>query len=469
MNKTIRFLVLSAILLFSVNANADYIILNDGTIIKGKIESSDQTSAVIVKEGTTEKVTITSDKINKKITKPVLLEKLTIYKTDNTVLDAYCVDYDQSFYTFRKEINNPDEIIIPVKDVLFISSRLNPPNITFESAPGTVKLKWASANEKIKLYRIYYKKKTVTPYMLAGESDKNEYIIQNLEAGTDYEVIVRSVTEDGFESFPGKAASFTTVNLPPDKPGSVSKKDVPGSNNFILTWNRSKDRDGSVKGYNIYKKSGSGYVKAGTSDTTEYTGKKSSPAVIQKYQIKAVDDKGLESDGVESESFYIKYYEVKADIGYLIPSGDLADLFGSGFSGLLSFSVNNYFLYGLTFGLETGCYTFGSGKKFENYTYESFYAVPLLMNGGYKFVFIDSIVVEPSIGLGYCFAGIKYKGAEGENISSTEFTSIVKAGVSVSYVMGKMNAGAGVYYSDIIESEKQLGSIMISLSAGYMF
>lgn len=455
------------VFMYSSALFAEYIILKNGTVIKGKIESSDQSSAVIA-ETTGEKKILTPDAIDKIITKPLYLEKLIIYKTDKTSFEAYCVDYDQNSYTFRKELKNSDELKIPAGEILYFESKLAPSGLAPEMKYGAVNLKWSDVNEKIKTYRVYNRKKGDAAYTLSGETDKPEYIIQGLESGTEYEILVRSVTQNGFESFPGKALSLTTVNLPPDRPGAVTEKFSSGSE-IAITWGASKDKDGIVKGYNVYTKSGSGYEKIGSTDKTEYSYRVKNPLAGAAFMVKAFDDKGLESDGAESGIFSVNYYEVKAEFGYLTASGDLADLFSSGYCGILSFTLNNYYMHGLTFGAETGYYTFSKGKEFETFDYQSFYAIPLMVKAGYRYAFMENFFFEPSIGLGYTYAGLEYKDEAGGSVSKTEFTPIVKAGVSVSYVFNNINAGAGVYYTDIIEADAHLSSIMVSLGAGYMF
>lgn len=469
MKNTIKFIAVSALLFFSANSKAEYLILNDGTVIKGKIDSSDQTSVVILKDGAVEEQTVDAISISKRISKPLHIEKLKIYKTDNTSVEAYCVDYDQTFYTFRKELNRTDEIKIPVKDILYFDSKLAPLNISAGQAKGAIHLKWTSSGAETKSFRIYYKRKSDASYISAGETAKEEFVIQGIESGTEYELLVRSSTSENFESFPGKAILLATVNQPPDKPGAVSRKDTGNSNAIVLTWGKSADSDGSVKGYNIYRKSGKDYDKAGSSENTEYSYGIKNPVPGQSFMIRAFDDKNLESEGAESENFFVKYYEVRADLGYLTASGDLADLFDTGICGLLTFSLNNYYLYGLSLGFQTGYYAFSSGKEFEHFSYRSFYAVPLLANAGYRYSITDYIYLEPSIGLGYCYAGIEYKDELDRSVSSTEFTPMVKAGISASWILNNINIGIGVYYSDIIESDAQLASIMIGLGAGYMF
>jgi len=446
---------------------AELVLLKDGTVINGKIESTDQSTVVIV-ESTGEKKTLTPDTIAKVITKLLYIEKLKVYKTDNTSFYAYCVDYDLNTYTFLKDLTNAEELKIPAGEILYFESKLTPVGLTSEMKEGTVNLKWSDVNEKIKSYRVYNRKKGDAEYTLSGETDKAEYSIRGLESGTEYEILVRSMTQDGFESFPGKAFSVTTINLPPDRPGIVTEKSSSGRE-IVITWGESKDKDGTVKGYNIYKKSGTGYEKIGSTDKTEYNCKVKNPLAGHSFMIKAFDDKGLESEGRASGTYSVRYYEVKTDIGYLTASGDLGDLFGAGYCALLLFSINNYYINGLSLGVQTGYYTFSSGREFKNYNYQGFYAVPFMVNAGYRYGFMERFTVEPSLGLGYTFAGLEYKDETGASVSETEFTPIVKAGVSLLYNLDKINISAGVFYTDIIETDAHLSSIMVSLGAGYMF
>jgi len=132
---------------------AELVLLKDGTVINGKIESTDQ-SAVVIVESTGEKKTLTPDTIARVITKPLYIEKFKVYKTDNTSFAAYCVDYDQNNYTFLKDLTNAEELKIPAGEILYFESKLTPAGLTSEMKEGVVNLKWSDVNEKIKSYKV---------------------------------------------------------------------------------------------------------------------------------------------------------------------------------------------------------------------------------------------------------------------------------------------------------------------------
>jgi len=457
------------VLFLTNNLYADYLILNNGNTIKGKIESSNQINTIIINDDTGEKQIIPIQHIQKTIIKPIYIEKLSIHKTDKTIIEAYCVDYNQTSYTMRKELNSSEEIVISLQDILYVGTKLNPINITSEIKESSILLKWSAPHNLINSYKIYHKTNTETEYKLSGVTDKTEYLVEGLTGNTEYTFLIRSITDEGFESLPGKPINITTLNSQPDKPGTIIRKESTANDEIITNWGPSKDSDGTIQGYNIYLKSGSEYKKIASTEKKEYSFNIKNPLTQITLQIKAIDDKNLESEGIESEAFYIQYYDIKADIGYLIPSGELADLFDSGLSGLLSFNVNNYYIYGLSLGMQSGYYTYNSGKKFNNYNYQSYTVIPLIVNTGYKYFLGEKLYLEPSVGFGYSYAELEYKDGNNKTISSNEFTPIIKAGMSISYNIEDFNIGLGVYYSDIIESEANLSSIMINLSYEYMF
>lgn len=402
MNNRIKLIISGIIFLTNSALYAENIILNDGSIVKGKIESRDNVSILITAEGTDQKQTIMVNNILKIITKPIYIEKVVIHKKDGISAEGFIVDYDDSGYTLRGNLINPEEVTILKQDVLYIDSRLNPVNIAVESTAGNILIKWSNPGVDVKGYRVYFKLKADAAYKLSGETDKKEYNITGLDNATGYEFLITSLTNDGFESLPGKAVILNTNEQTADKPESVSKQNIPGDDN-----------------------------------STKISGSKDS--------------------------------EFKVDFGYAVPTGSFADLFDSGYYGLISLISNNGHMFGLSYGIQTGFYTFSSGNHYKNFNYNDFYAIPVIIDAGYKFIFFKNLSLEPSIGLGYCFAGMDYKDQNNISVSSKEITPIIKAGLSISYLFANINVGLGVYYSDIIESDTQLNSIMLNLSAGHMF
>ena len=463
----IKFYILSALLLITSSIYADYLILNDGSIIKGKIESSDQASVIIIKASKNQKQTVQMRNIQMIITKPLYLEKLTVYKTDRSTVSGYCVDYDESVYTIRKKINRPEKLRILKKDILYSDSKLNPENVASSTADDSIKLKWTSPVEAVKSYRIYFKTKNETDYGLSGETDKMEYLIAGLEGSTKYDIMITSVTTDGFESLPGKPIEISTTNRPSFKPGCVFMKETSLIDDSITaTWRQSSD--GQVKGYNIYHKTNDDYIKSENTDKTEYITGIKGTQTKQSFFIKAFDNKSLESPGTFSEPYSIDYIEIKCKAGYLFSSGDFSDLFDSGLAGLISISTDNYYQHGPSVGAETGFYYFNNGKNYKNFSYNRFYAVPLMIDLGYSYTFYDNFFIEPSLASGYSFVGIEYKDENG-SVSSIEFTPVVKAGFSLSHIIDNMDMGCVISYILIIEKNTQAGFTMLELNAGYMF
>ncbi len=466
MKNLISFLIVSVLIFSTQILNADYLILKDGTHLKGSIVNTNKDFTSIKSDGS-EVQEVPTPNILKVIRKPLYLEKLKIYKSDNTVFDAYCVDYDPHSYTFLKELTDDKDIVVPASEIMYFESALNPSNISFKLSTASVSIKWESPVKSVKSYRVYFRKKGEDNLDLARETEKLQFVLENLIGGLEYEFLVRSVNDDGFESFPGRSVSFTTINQPPTRPGPISIKKSSGKD-ILLSWGKSQDIDGTVDYYNVYTKTGSSSKQIGKTKETKYNYSPRSLFQRHIFSIKAEDNAGLESEERFSDPYSSKYYSVRLEAAYLQPSGDLEHLFDPGKALLITATMNNYYMHGLSIGLQGGYYSFTSGKQLGVNSYDSYYAVPLMVYGGYKFGISETIYVEPSISSGFCFAGLEYKN-NGISRTATAYNPIIKAGIAAVYVIDNIEFGAGLYYSSILESNARLNSMLMSLSAGYMF
>ncbi len=459
-------LIVSLLLIgFQINLYADYLFLKDGTHKKGKIENRNTISVVFNREGSAEKETIPIYLIHRIVAKPLVFDKVIIHKKDNAKIVGWLVDYDDKSYTFRNEQNMNSEFHIDVNDVLFFETAITPRGITGKSTTSCISLQWKEPEQKVQSYRIYFKTREQELFQIAGNTNKTEYDISGLKGNTAYCVIVKSLNSEGFESLPGKILDSSTLNNPPSKPGeirsSINKRII------SLSWNPSNDSDGKVMGYAIYRCAGDECEKVSTINKSEVSYTMKNLALNNRFSIKAIDDVNTESEASTTEDLYVQYLNISASAGYVSPIGEFGKLYGMGMGASLTFSLNNYLFYGLVIGAEAGYYSFNSGNDYKNTTYNEFTAAPMIVYSGYRLLFVDSIIVEPMMGAGYCYAMMTYN-ISNQKYSEAEITPVVKAGMNILYVRGVLSAGIGLYYSRILENKQTWSMMMLNIGAGLM-
>jgi hypothetical protein len=467
MLKTILFNILIFILLIAFPSHlfADYIFMKDGTFKKGRIEERHENSIVFMSEGSQEKATIKADKIRRIVQKPLVYDKVMIHKNETTKAEGWLVDYDENGYTFRTDQNKDDEFHISMNEVLFFETAITPKNVTGKTTTTNIQLQWSEPETKVQSYKIYYKLKGTGLFQTAGDAKTTNYTITGLKGNTSVDIIVKSVTSEGFESLPGKALKISTLNSPPSKPGeirtSIDKRIV------SIYWKKSDDDDGSIKGYSIYHGNRTSKEKLENTNKLEFSYLINNPANRNQFTIRAIDDMEAESEPAITDEIYLHYFYISAGAEFVSPMGGFSNLYDAGWGMIISTSVNNYLLYGLTFGVEAGYYSLNSGKYFNNNDYNSITLIPFIIYGGYKINIFDRITLEPSVGIGYCYAAMDYINSKNK-VKDSEITPYYKTGLRFLHQWGSISAVFGLFYSGILEKDKTWNLLIVNMGIGWM-
>jgi hypothetical protein len=198
---------------------AELVFLNDGSIIEGEIITNTRES-ITVKDNEARLYKIQRDNILK--TRPSIKPgKVYIQKRNGDGISAYIVEEDKTFYTLRKELDNPNEFIINKSDVIFIS-KLAPSNVTGFLGANQINLTWTKPQNAVKHYKVYYSTGKNEKYKLDGITSENSYTLRNIYGDKTYYIIVTSVGIDNSESPPSNELRIKTEINPP----SAQQKDL---------------------------------------------------------------------------------------------------------------------------------------------------------------------------------------------------------------------------------------------------
>ncbi|HPP95905.1 MAG TPA: hypothetical protein PKX79_11070, partial [Spirochaetota bacterium] len=118
--KIFIFLLASLFIISYHSVFAESIFLKDGKIIEGTItKETDKATEIKTTDG--QKLSIARKDILRTLVNTSYKTKMYIMKDDKTVIAVYIVDEDNESYTYRTELQDPNESKIKKDNVLFIS------------------------------------------------------------------------------------------------------------------------------------------------------------------------------------------------------------------------------------------------------------------------------------------------------------------------------------------------------------
>jgi hypothetical protein len=474
-NKMVRLLfVVAAVIIFTavpeIPLKAEFVFLKDGSIIDGTIVS-DAANSVTIRQTDKKIKQIPRGDIMRILYTKLRMGKIYIQKRDGKGLVAFMVDEDQDSYTFRKELNKPEEFVLKRGDVLFMSEK-NPSGLQVDGEIGTdrVSLAWLPPYDAVKKYNVYIKKNEKDKYELLDSTGSKSITLKKLASNTNYYLIVTSVDSDDYESSPSNELKVATKNIPPDSPAIISI-DKTGLDEIKITWEASSDQDGKVVKYRIYgtKNGNRGMIAEITS--TDYLLKKS--MTYDKVEISAVDNVGGESDVVSIQgNTFLSFYP-----GVIYPFGKFKDMYDMGYGGMISYSMRNIFFDNFEGGLSLGFYYMKGNDRIEesNKDYQSLMFVPLYLSTFYNIGIGDSFTIKPGLSFGGAYLDSEYLDlnktvSEGREVHLRVFEPSFKAGFTAEYNVAELySISALCEYGSIIEKGGMLGFMLISVGVVYSF
>ncbi len=421
---------------------AEAVFLKDGSIVEGSI-ISDGAGSVTIR--THEKMSrqIKRTDIMRILYTELKLGKIYVQKRDGKGIVAHLVDEDRESYTFRKELYSPEEFTLKRNEVLFMAEK-NPSGLQPDGEIGTdrVSVKWLPPYDPVKKYKLFIKKKQSDKYEPADTTGGTSLTIKNLSSNTEYFMIVTAIDSAGNESEPSNELKFKTKNLPPDKPKGITRESDNGR--ISLRWDESKDNDGKVKVYNIYNIDDKGKSKIATVKRPEYTVPDN--VSVYKIEITAEDDLGSESEKVRV-SMPMQLVVSVAPSTFVL-TGDLGEMFGPGYGGMLNIGLRNFMFQNFEAGINSGYFVF-KGKDEENT--DSMTMITASVYAGYHLGIGDWFSFFPFVKIGESYSMVKYTGLEGEKDKAV-IDPVAAAGLALAIEGENLFLSTGADYGFLYES-----------------
>jgi hypothetical protein len=486
----------------SRHSYSEYVFLKDGKIVQGAI-TGDTGAGLTVRGKENKFTTIPRANVSRVIYTDLYLGKLYVRLTDGNSFLGFMVDEDANSYTFRKELESPDEFRVNRKSVLF-TARRNPTDLTAKAGDDRVELQWNAPYNKVSDYKIYRKGPDDRDFSMVETSGDTRETIRHLKSSTSYRFYVTAIDDNDEESLPSDIVTVMTKNIPPDRPGGLKATIEPDraklKMNVRLAWDKSGDQDGTVAHYNVYIKSDIGTRLQGKTQQTSYTLQRLD--MKEKYQaiVRAVDNAGTESVDsavlIEHEATAPEPERQTAQVSPTRTSGAqegriVAALYGSfllplhrekfdriadgGFGILVSGEYRNLFITGLSVGVETG-YLYFTGDDDETRNIRRHMMVPLYPMVRYDLRVFDRFYVAPEAGFGMSWNFIFYR--DKENAQMMGFTTMQKnrvlplftGGIAFSYRgLGPVSITTGARYYGVLDPEVLIDFMMFYAGAGYSF
>ncbi|HPU86467.1 MAG TPA: fibronectin type III domain-containing protein [Candidatus Latescibacteria bacterium] len=432
-----------------------HIFLRDGQIENGTLTA--ETPAVYrMTRFDGKPVTVPKRSVLRVIYRKMYLGMAYIRLTTGKVLGGFIVDEDRNTVTYRRDLFRPEEKKIPRKDIVFISQS-GPTNLKGEAGQTEIALTWDAPYTPVKHYRIFTRTPEAPEYAFAARSGDNRFTLRKMKSNTEYAVIVTAVGLDDNESFPTNAVRVTTKNIPPEAPTGLTKEKTPdpGSSAFSLriTWNPSRDPDGAVVRYHVYRDSGKGYARIASPTVPEYIVSGLDPGELHSFYVLAEDDRGALSEKSATADTGTDI-EIIVRAEYLQPLGDFANLFGGGYGGTVTVAVREPFVDNLDIGLTTGYWLFTRKRE----SVKSAFAVPALLSARYRFRLAPWLSLAPSISAGVSYFSVTYEDAvvneSYENIAGGGAVNALVTGGCTAYfhLGGSVSLQVGVEAGAFIET-----------------
>jgi len=389
---------------FALPLSAEYIFLNDGSIHKGSIVSEGAGSVTIFTDAK-KRLTFSRNDIIRILYTELTMGKMLVQKKDGESFTAYMVDEDRDSYTFRNELYKNAEFKVQRRDVLFLAER-NPSGLKGEADTESIELSWYRPYDKMDKYNIYTKNSKKDKYVLKETCGSNSFTLKKLPSNTRFFIVVTGVDTKGDETPYSNEIEVVTKNIKPVSPsGTVYTLSSDGTR--TLTWKPSIDPDGRVEKYRVYGIDGSEKKLLGETKAEKFAVKGEDR--FNKLYAAAVDDKGDESELSRALPAAMNL-QISAYTGIIFPLDKFRDIAGNGYGGLISVSLNDFFISGLSAAFETGAYYMTGKDLYEKLYKETEYTLlyPFMLTLGYRFDITERLSVKPYLSGGGAYLYSKY-------------------------------------------------------------
>jgi hypothetical protein len=453
--------ITAAIILFSAGSIfAEYVFLKDGSILGGKILNENPAGVTIHLE-TGKQQTIPRKDIIRILYTELYMGKVFVNKIDGTTVEAYMVDEDQKSYTFRKELNRPEEFVLKRDEVLF-TARKNPVGLVGTAETDRVNISWKPPYTPIKYYKIYFKSGNEA-FKLYGESGSTSASLKGLRGNVQYTIKVTAIDKEGDETLPSNEIKVSTLNSKPDAPKNLvlaKKIESDGTLTVTLTWDPAVDADGTVKEYKIFGKSTKDYEPAGATPKNFFEAKKLDANITHRFFIRAVDNKNEESENSSKvHSLIFKGYDISIQPLYIIPFGTFKKVHQYGYGAFINGMKKDFIWKNFDIGATTG-YVQYKGAETDSGKVNSSFTIPLLATAEYRFEFHEIFAVIPRLALGLSYNKINYQaepayytgyGLDQEKKDKSAIEPMLMGGVSVQcdvfdYWFARLGSEYGMMY-----------------------
>ncbi len=460
--KTITIAMIISTLSFFRVAYAEHVFLHDGGIVTGSIVN-DAARSITVRTADGNLKVITRNTIRRIQYSRLSLGKIHVQMRDGSNFEAYMVDEDQQHYVFRKALYSPAEMKVKRVDVLFIAER-NPSGLKGEPGTDRMALSWYPPYNPIQHYLLYAKAKNEKNFRPPVKVTSVSHVLKKLKSNTGYVFRVTAVDDAGDESLPSNELTVATKNIPPGRPLklAVTEKALKGGRGPVpvLKWEPSKDPDGTVKEYRVYRNGGSKPVLLGKTGMSFF----GIPVGIDTKDIavRALDDRGAESEDAVLGG--MRNYAVLAGARYLHPVGDFGTLFDRGYGGMVSCMEFGRLARDVGIGAEVGFFYFNG--KADNVQYSTM--IPLMGSARYRFNIVSWFSIEPGLSVGGTYNTVRrdkngvVTGAGTGYTDETKLELMCAGGVALVFTAGKaLRFHVSADYYGIVES-----SLMSFISIG---
>jgi hypothetical protein len=462
-------MALVAAAFISAQGRSEYLFKKDGSIIHGKI-TRENAKSVTIKAASGPAAQVERSDIMRILYTELYMGKVYIRLTTGKVLDGYMVDEDQTTYTFRKELYQPEEFTLPRSKVMFLV-RSNPTDLEAKADRRYIALKWSAPFVQPKSYNIYARAASEKEFKVVGTSRSTNYRITGLRSNTPFKLYVTAVDREDKETLPSDEISVTTLNAPPTAPEGIMLKSrmdkESGKLSAEISWRAATDIDGTVAGYRIYRESESGFGRLTDTKATIHMLNGLDPKANLRFLVRAVDDRGDESEDSGVVSTRTRGIDVSANASFFAPMGKFSDLADPGFGALVRAGMNDVYIENLTTYVETGIYrTAGSSDRVDYFA-----MVPVMVGAAYDIPMFSFMSVSPAFSFGYAYTAISYQETLLASAKAkTAFEPVLSAGLDLTFTMGQhFFMRAGGRFGAILESDGPMYFSTVTLGAGYLF
>lgn len=458
---------IAACFVILVPLQAEFVFLKDGSIIDGKI-ISDEADSITIRQKDQKINTIARTDLIRIIYTDLYMGKVFVRLTTGEVVEGYQIDEDRDNYTFRKEINKPEEFTLSRKKVMFIA-RTNPTDLSSEASIERIVITWSPPFKPAKSYKVYMREiKSGEPFKVAGETADVEYVLKNLSKSTSYEVYVTAIAETGEESLPSEKIITNTIPVSPDELRITEKNSDDGKLvTLTMTWDSVTDTGSRVASYSIYNIDDD-RKKIGNTTGNEFVMKDFPAEGRHWFALVSVNDLGVESTDVKA--VYDAGFKIYTRImgSYIYPLGTMKELSESGYGGLFDFGLSRK-KYSL--GIETGYFRFNCKDDIK-----SMVMIPALLEMNYMIPLFYTFSFRPVIKTGGSFDMIEYIVHDKADPLITRITSkknfdpMCSAGAYLQFdITDHITISAGVEYAVIFQKSGRMSFASGSSGIGIIF